>query len=368
MFVQCRLLPGYIPSSVRSLTFGQGFNENIYPNILPQGLTYLHLGTSFQKPLCVGSIPSSVHTLHFESYDYPFDQDGVLPSSLTKLTFQAFSNRLPPASTLPCLQTLSIPGWNDEKRMFALDLPPTLTSLIIYSLPEYCTTLPINLTHLSINYDFAQCIVKPLSNLTTISLGTISTLRLGDIPESVTYLSLFFVKHIVAGAIPPRVITLSIERVDQIYIGMIPASVRALSFGNSHSCRLPPGSIPLGVHTLDIPKWYKHPIIEGLLPESLTILNLWDQRIRAGALPSSLKVIKLLSHESHLPAGFQVETIELTGKYCDCPSKIHPYLAVASQVKFRFNNSLMCLRRLDGDRAPYFLYSDQVIHFYRGLW
>ncbi|GAM28960.1 hypothetical protein SAMD00019534_121360 [Acytostelium subglobosum LB1] len=343
--VEFSLLPGYIPSSVRSLTFGEGFKEEISPHVLPQSLTQLHFGNMADKWLYVGSIPSSVHTLHFGYYNLPLDQDGVLPSSLTKLIFQiGFSNRLPQASALPSLQTLSMPRWNDKKGQFALDLPPTLSSLVIGYVPTYCTALPISLTHLLIE--------SP-------------SLSLGVIPESVTDLSLDIVKRIVLGAIPPNVSTLSIERVDEeLCTGMIPASVRVLRFGNSHRGPLLPGSIPFGVHTLDTPKWYKYPITVGLLPESLTTLSLWDQAIEAGALPASIKVLKIHSFGPHLPdeLGLLVDTIELSEDFRIRTLDIHRYLDAARQVKFQYNGFNMCIRRLDGEWPPYFLYSDQVIH------
>ena len=82
-----RLTQVILPKNLRSLTFGDGFNQSLDQISWPQELEHLTFGDRFNQSLEHVTLPPKLQTLTF-GYEFSWSLQGVhLPSSLQDLTF-----------------------------------------------------------------------------------------------------------------------------------------------------------------------------------------------------------------------------------------------------------------------------------------
>jgi hypothetical protein len=123
------LVPGVLPPSLTSLTFGEYFNQPLAPGVLPSSLTSLVFGEEFNQSLVPGVLPLSLTSLVLGFY---FDQPmlpGVLPPLLTSLVFGYFFNRPIKLGVLPPSLTSLVFGTEFDQFIGQGVLPPSLTFL-----------------------------------------------------------------------------------------------------------------------------------------------------------------------------------------------------------------------------------------------
>eukprot|EP01132_Coremiostelium_polycephalum_P003094 gene3094-3870_t len=252
---------GVIPSSVIDLDMGEEFNHPIEQNSIPFGVKTLSVGLIFQKQIFPDVLPSSITKLTFSNRNYEFFNQlflpGVLPSTLTYLKLLGgvipndSSIKLP--SSLRYLEAHILRIWKGLlpiglRSLILLDLFP-LEEIEIDSIPDTLMYLEIFSTSIRIP------IVKgtfPSSLSTLIFRGLNKTESFPYLPDSITTLQLYdSIVPIPKGAIPPNVNKLIIQNVADFEDGAIPNSVQILVFKSSPIFPLRKSIIPSGLLKLE---------------------------------------------------------------------------------------------------------------------
>eukprot|EP01133_Synstelium_polycarpum_P016111 gene16111-19170_t len=168
--------PGDLPMSIKTLTFGDKFDQAIRPGTLPSDLTTLIFGDNFDKPIGPDILPSSLTTLVFRKHFNRPIRPGMLPSSLKTLIFgDRFNQPLVPGA-LPLDLTTLVFGKCFDQDLASLALPEGLTMIKFrlsepqLDMPSWADriklhNLPTNLVHLILNVDLGHGNVLDLRKL-----------------------------------------------------------------------------------------------------------------------------------------------------------------------------------------------------------
>ncbi|KAF2077679.1 hypothetical protein CYY_000995 [Polysphondylium violaceum] len=272
-----------LPNSIKHLYFNHYFNQPLEPGLLPKYLQTLKFGNNFNQPLLKGSIPRSVKYLKFG---------------------QKFSQKIQ-------------------------HLPLHLTELVLgggFDQPLDKTSLPLGLSVLSIGYGCCALGYKhPLRTLPNsvqrlkLNLHSSLSLKTITIPPKVIYLELGSAQNPVAkrldcGFIPNSVKYLNLQVVssDCLTSRSIPPSVTFLNLVVLGETPIDSQVIPNSVVQLTLD--CKHPLVRGIVPKSVTRLTLgndFNQEIRAGSLPNSIKCLEF-GTLYQLERGYQQKLVPLS--------------------------------------------------------
>ena len=118
-----------LPKSLQNLTFGRNFNQSLDGVTLPNSLQNLTFGFNFNQSLDGVTLPNSLQSLTF-GFNFNQSLDGVtLPNSLQNLTFGCNFNQSLHGVTLPDgLQNLTF-GRNFNQSLDGVTWPSSLQSL-----------------------------------------------------------------------------------------------------------------------------------------------------------------------------------------------------------------------------------------------
>lgn len=157
-------------------------------------------------------------------------------------------------------------------------LPPTPTDYLrIHNSADLCDLLN-------------QAIV-----ITKIWISPICEINPGDIPESVTHIvyESDIKKAICPGMIPNGVKLLDFGNYfDQVILpGSLPESLECLKIGYNYGKSLGPENIPPNVKYLELKS--QKDLVQGIVPDTVICLSCNSNKIHDGALPNSIKSLKL---------------------------------------------------------------------------
>eukprot|EP01132_Coremiostelium_polycephalum_P006028 gene6028-7512_t len=205
-YLKCDLIPGFIPSSVKTLRFCRHSTiNNLSSNIIPQFVKTLIIKTNIKKRIEPNSIPESVTNLKiYESYNYK-DCISYFPQTITTLTID---------SSFPDMKLI----------------PQSVRTLKIRDIdcyPDSLDGIPSTITYLKFyirdNCDFHQSL-KPGYIPSTISKLRIDMLYClpGSIPSSVVKIKGALPK--ISGVIPLSVKNMVIPFYYDINWELVPSS------------------------------------------------------------------------------------------------------------------------------------------------
>lgn len=160
-----RLSNTILPDTLQHLTFGMHFNTELDDATLPIGLQSLTFGDDFNKKLDNVTLPSCLQSLTFgESYDWELDNT-TLPNGLQNLTFGKCFNQKMDNTALPSgLQHLTC-GWSFDKDLDNTILPSHFKSLtfgVQFNQSLDKVTLPSGLQSLT----FGKCFNQKVADTT----------------------------------------------------------------------------------------------------------------------------------------------------------------------------------------------------------
>ncbi|EGG24679.1 hypothetical protein DFA_02923 [Cavenderia fasciculata] len=287
------LLPGALPSTIQSLTFGDSYNQPISVGVLPPTLQSLTFGDGYNQPISVGVLPESLQSLTFgDSYNQAISV-GTLPSTLQSLTFgdsynQAISDGVLPSS----LQSLTFgDSYNQEIPVGVL--PSSLQSLVFgneYNQAISVGVLPSSLQSLTFDDRYNQA----------ISVSYNQAISVGVLPSSLQSLTLGdnYNQPLSVGVLPSSLLSLTFgwHYNQPISVGVLPSTLQSLVFGDGYRQPLSVGVLPSSLLSLTFGWHYDQPISVGVLPSTLQSLVFGDgyrQPLSVGVLPSSLKSLTL---------------------------------------------------------------------------
>ncbi|KAK5580822.1 hypothetical protein RB653_000846 [Dictyostelium firmibasis] len=353
------LLPGSIPSSITSLTFGYSFNSVINENILPKGLLKLKL-KGFNKLIIRNSLPTSLLDLELgRNYNRAISAYGTLPSSLTSLTLgQRFVHVIYTGTLPPTLKKLIIQSINYNQRFEKRSLPDALEHLEFHKngffnqpigdkyLPPNLKTLilprqwsnnlepilpqqiPIGVTNLQFHSNECSLFLRNdsiplsvlnlrvngiLSNHISYSKGCEKILKGSFIPPSVTQLETGTIVNL------SHCINLKNFILDESFNqrsltkDSIPLSVINFKLPALWDRKLSVGILPNSIKVLDLGS-FNHEIEENVLPQNLESLtmNSWDQpSINKNIFPQSLTFLSIKSFNQRLTPSTLPKKLEI---------------------------------------------------------
>lgn len=303
--------------NIKYLKFDVGiFNSN---NKLPETLTYLNLGDEFNDII---NLPENLIELHF---GYKFNQpilnrsintNGIIiPNNLRHLSFCTFFNQILPENCLPLsLEYLKF-GYYYNQPIYHNVLPKFLKELHFgndFNQPLLSGVLPESLTCLQFNEMFDQNIDDILlPNIKYMSFGGKFTHKIPN------HILINLVKLVYAFNKPLQL--KSAHKLENLIIGKfnhdikendLPHNLKKITFEYEYECdfngNLVPGCFPLGLEQLSFDYWegkYNKNILPGVLPDSLTYLNLsrdFNLKIGQNVLPKSLKKL-IFSYKFNQP-------------------------------------------------------------------
>eukprot|EP01132_Coremiostelium_polycephalum_P009084 gene9084-11129_t len=251
-------LPRSIPKSIKKLFLGYHFNSSLKSISIPESVKDLKFGYKFNQKIEPGDIPNGVRSVYL---DYEFKQPlvkGSIPSSVT---------------------TLYLSGPNQNPPILRSDILPTsLTHLTIFELVSPETCLPSSLVYLKCNFDTIKTGLLPPTLETLILEGQVKSIEINSLPEGLTRLEFLsnLKIHLVEGTLPSSLKDLRFTRgvlIDKFPV--IPNQVQTLFIGdNIAEVRLPIGSIPASVETLQLGSKFLYPFTKGMIPQNLKSLTL----------------------------------------------------------------------------------------------
>ncbi|KAN0018601.1 hypothetical protein ACTFIU_008529 [Dictyostelium citrinum] len=303
--------------NLKTLVFGNFFNQPLKPSQLPKSLTYLEFGHAYNQKIQYGVLPTSLETLK-------------LGPSFNKMIFSKQSKRKRSSSLLFKL----IPSFksnnnnieqieddneeNDDK---------TLKNLKVLELGEYFNgklkslgKLPSSLESIRFGGIFNRKLsnMSKLTSLKNLRFGRLFNQNIDSLPPSLTSItfSFHFNSEIKESSIPPTLKKIVFGYMYNRPIGFLKSTnVESITFG----------------HNFDQP-FIDTTTNESLLPQSLTYLNLrestrFDQPFdKPNSLPPKLKTLHLFKRykrsmvAKYLPStleNFEISITESNPHYLD---------------------------------------------------
>ncbi|GAM27799.1 hypothetical protein SAMD00019534_109750, partial [Acytostelium subglobosum LB1] len=132
-----------LPSSIKTLMFGDLFNNYIEPGALPKSLTSLRFGYGFSRDILIGELPSSINHLEFGNIYYNGFAVGVLPTSLKTMILRA--SQIRPIKFSGKLNFLSIPSLLHIQNVHCQVDHLILTKLELRDISKMPTILPVTI-------------------------------------------------------------------------------------------------------------------------------------------------------------------------------------------------------------------------------
>jgi hypothetical protein len=225
-----------IPNSLKTLTFGDMYNQIIDSNFLPKFLETLTFGSTYNQIIGENVLPSSLQTLIF-GYEYnKIININVLPITLKTLIFEEFFNQPIVENVLPnSLQTLVL-GSHFNHIIKENILPNSFKTLKLsgfYDHPITENILPNSLQKLKFGYIYNHAITENI------------------LPNSLKKLTFGYTyNHAVSKH-------------------LLPNSLKKLTFGIEFNQIIDENTLPNSLETLGFKFTYNHIINENILPETI---------------------------------------------------------------------------------------------------
>ena len=302
------LMPNHIPPTVTAITFmffssdrdGAGefatFNQSFQSSVLPDILTSLNLGWAFVQR--VETLPKSLTDLKISAVCLHYDCGMIMPPSLTSLQVfdpPAGRSRLPRLTLLPpslrlleTSLTILIVGMFDVYGRQPYEVGEIPNSVLTLTATHFNTPLPV-------------------ASITTSSLTTLTVncydhpLEAGSLPLSLTDLYLpAFNQRIDVAALPPRLRRCRFERFNQdVRPNVLPMSLTELRVGDEYTFPVTAAAFHhlTSLTLLELGSSFRHRLEHDCLPANLIELNLgrqYNHTIAERVLPSSLRRLRAL--------------------------------------------------------------------------
>lgn len=274
------------PESLESITFNHGYSYPITKDTLPPGLKRLIFKRNFNKSLC--SLPESLTYLKLGDYFNNPLIPGIFPPTLTYLDMgYSFNHPLIPGHFPPSLTNLKLSNCFDhplEHGIFGIKLQ-CLDFGNAWNHPLPHEILPCGLVKLKFGKAFNQSLDSVMiTNLTYLDLGGFNQ-PLDKLPG----ILLENLQHLIYRTNHP------------ICQGILPQTLRILELGSTmrgenvegdFNQPIHPGTLPKTVTKLRFSNLYDQQLFPGSLPCSLTDLEFgknYNKPLDPGVLPTSLK-------------------------------------------------------------------------------
>ncbi|GAM29247.1 hypothetical protein SAMD00019534_124230 [Acytostelium subglobosum LB1] len=256
------------PSTLKILSLGRVYRA-LSVGSLPSSLTELNIdrqgGTRSTCPIVPGVIPSSVTSLYLTSYNLPL-ATGVIPPSVIKCRLNLEKQDIEPGLIPYSVTELTVEV--EYGKIMLGSIPSSVTQLTIMNHYEPLEpgTIPSSVKRLAImHYRDKSSLMSGLGNFPTDPIsefrrGLLSTAYLITILPTSNLTDLSFA-----------------SRYDQpIVEGMLPRSLTRLSL-RMYNQPLTPTSLPRGLLHLDMFS-YDQPLLANVLPSGMTSLSLYSYR------------------------------------------------------------------------------------------
>ncbi len=354
------LIPGAIPNSVKSITFNEDFCQELVMGIIPWGVEFIDFNCVNLAKLDLGVIPSSVKNIKL-NYKYEFEP-GVIPSSVQTLVLNDFNQKLKPGDIPNGVIELFLP-YNFDQKIEANVLPPSI-KIIHFANAEYSHELEIGSIPYGVEEIYFEQIKRIGKNVLPNTIkklvfdyGITFKLEDGILPTSLEYLSIMsspfcyidnknfddvlnYIQNCDTEAKLINLKTFKINGEIRKNLDNLPDGLEELEI-ESVTFNLPLNNLPFSLKKLKIQCLnYSHTLDN--LPDGLEELIIFSNyNLPLDNLPNNLKFAKLglnsYDHElNNLPN--MLTCLELRGKF-NCKLENLPFgLKKLSLIKF--NGSL----------------------------
>eukprot|EP01133_Synstelium_polycarpum_P019537 gene19537-23404_t len=298
-----------LPDSLTSLKFGERFNRTLKPGVLPKCLKTLIFGNLYDQIIQTYVLPSGLTSIEFGNNFNRVFQPDVLPPSLTSLTFgDLYDQTLVPGVLPPGLKLLRF-GKKFNRTLELGALPPGLGRLVFgcdYNRSLQPGVLPPGLNALKFGRSYDRSLepgVLP-TGLITLFFGKQYNrlIEPGILPNSLTTIMFGsgFNRSLDPGVFGEGLISIMFgKQFDRtIEVRVLPSSLKRLTFGKRFNRRLVPGVLPAGLTTLVLGDQFNQPIMPDSLPPGLSSLTLGSSFNRQ--LTTILTEKKLAKSYAHL--------------------------------------------------------------------
>jgi hypothetical protein len=236
-YVKGELLPGVLPEGLEHLEIFNGFTGNTGELLLPPSITYLDLGKDYGTSIIpyLGGLPRMLRNEYINRHMAVTEWAPLL----TKIKMNNCSDLQAKFDTMPSTLTELEYNVGPYRPFISEDLPYSVRSLTLHVDGDYCPMfhgLPPCLRSLTLYLDRRTLVLE------------------NDLPESITNL---------------KIIDVAAARLE--LRGKFPPNLQYFSL-NCIADRMEV-AFPSSLTFLDAPLYY-YPFDEGILPDSLTTLNL----------------------------------------------------------------------------------------------
>lgn len=287
--------PVTLPKSIRSVYFGDAFNQRV---VLPEGVHTAHFGRIFTQPL---ALPKSVRNLQLgNAFNQPiklndgleiavfgkqYNQPTIFPASLRSLRFGKYFNQ-PVLDELPKLERLEFGHRFD--RVVNLEGMISLKHLKF----GFYYRQPINflpdLEHLTFGYLFNHYtgMVFP-DTIKYLEVPAFAGMVLPNALEHLVFMS--NPRSLIVYPVTLKSLKMSYTHGHAITPGLLPDSITHLELGYTTN-NIPPGCLPTSLKYLDMGT-YNGPLVVGMFPDGIEEIHLpmFNWSLHPGVFPNSIK-------------------------------------------------------------------------------